>query len=575
MARTKGITPQESIADAVASLDEKRQQGDLVLMEHFEKTSKWMETLFSSCKRKILQGSDVDILKAKKAKLETAFVAAVDKENSKPSVVYSINKNVKVKQQEAEPGIKHPRYDEIMAMKVTELRKEIKSLRLEGTGLKRDLQQRLLDHLSSADDESEPEDDQDAGTNEDEVRVAVSDVPVKSPDVKRMSTDSIKDAVMEDVAEEKVTEGMDAEVKIVEQAQTEIASVPTKSRVQMAVAQKEETIAKLKEQVNASDTSSRKNQVVFGVQSFVKNAVRAMSPNKRPNDASQVDASSKAVPASNTSARTAIKQTLVRAASTFMATNSKSEVSTVPVSEKPALSTESKSSFDSGFSVQSKIQQAAEARKQRLADMRGKSKPVALATAPKTQIAPLSTSKLLNKSATASKSGLDLKKTTLASKMREKHATLQTQSVSSQPPSSSMKSTPTPIRSAGVFEAKSGNSQIENENTLKTSTEVVSEANVVNPPPCVESAPDARQTKTPAAAQAESLKKARSPMDTYEISDRDESDSESDSDEEDESKAKKKVRACRVPAYDCASYSSSLTATFKSDSRLGSKVESS
>jgi hypothetical protein len=208
--------------------------------------------------------------------------------------------------------------------------------------------------------------------------------------------------------------------------------------------------------------------------------------------------------------------------------------------------------------------------------MRGKSKPVALATASKNQIAPLSTSKLLNKSSTASNHGLDLKKTTLASKMREKHATLQTQSVSSQPPSQSVKSTPTPIRSDGkLFEVKSVNSQIDKENMLKTSTEVVSEVNAVKGPSCVESAPDAGQTKTPAAAQAESLKKARSPMDTYDISDRDESDSESDSDEEDESKAKKKVRACRVPAYDFTSYSSSLTAKLPLDSRLGSKVKSS
>ena len=225
--------------------------------------------------------------------------------------------------------------------------------------------------------------------------------------------------------------------------------------------------------------------------------------------------------------------------STFMSTNSNINVSFAPqsdssatISEKPielisSVTNSIPSIVNNSISesssttpkIHGKSQQLADARKQRLADMRGKSKPVASTVSSLQKvIMPLQPIKLLNKSSTT-KTGLELKKQTLASKMREKHATLQTQPVLvnqySEPFVRNLQSSIVAIEVVAAIE------------TDKENNAVI--------------CPRALEANSPGAKKEAQEMKTNSLIDTYEISDRDQSESESDSDE-DESKAKKKVR---------------------------------
>lgn len=548
MARTKGITPQECIVDVVTSLHERRLESDVRMTEHYETTCLWMQEIFESCKRKILEGSDTGASNSKRIRAEVAE-HAIDKENKYPEGVNIIQKSMDDPKPHSELEKWHPRYLEIMSMNVKELRKEIKSVGLEATGLKRDLQNRLLNHYSKNDGEDESEEEEEIILVANEHAILSEPVVnfVKSPDVKRMSTDSIKDSEMNDVADEKGPEIMEERGKVLERVpetneleRVQQTNEPSqmKSRVQLAVAQKEEQIAQHRELAKPADMKVEKSRTGVIVQTFVQSAIRALSPKSRIKKTSPVVAFTISNPQITEPISTSLKKKIVMTATTIMPTKSKSETFPGPIFDPSAKTTnkaflnssvkevissaESKSPCESGpqtmSKVQNKAQQLAEARKQRLADMRGKSKPVSSTISePKKNIPVLSSSKLLNTSS-ATTSGLDLKKQTLAAKMREKHATLNTQ----------------PLSSSHLIKPLSTSAQsclpVVPVTSVKIKNESIVDANMSQ----------ARKTTTPEAANGEYELTLRSPMDTYEMSDREESESESDS-EGDESKEHKKI----------------------------------
>ena len=465
-----------------------------------------------------------------------AVIKSSDKENSNPQLENSKESIIKHEKPVSEPVSNHQRYNEVMNMNVKELRKEIKCLGLEGTGLKRDLQYRLLHHNADNDKGTESDEEGDHGPV---MRGVVVDVAVKSPDIKRMSTDSMKDIRMDDVVDEKANEKMEVDTISAEKVQVEKSSGPQMSKVQLAVALREGKLAQLKEHKKPSETSSRKNHITMGVQTFVKNAVRALSPSKRLKECGSTGAPNQNTTARNSPVGNATTNAIAMTTSTFMSTNSNINVSFAPqsdssatISEKPielisSVTNSIPSIVNNSISesssttpkIHGKSQQLADARKQRLADMRGKSKPVASTVSSLQKvIMPLQPIKLLNKSSTT-KTGLELKKQTLASKMREKHATLQTQPVLvnqySEPFVRNLQSSIVAIEVVAAIE------------TDKENNAVI--------------CPRALEANSPGAKKEAQEMKTNSLIDTYEISDRDQSESESDSDE-DESKAKKKVR---------------------------------
>ena len=465
-----------------------------------------------------------------------AVIKSSDKENSNPQLENSKESIIKDEKPVSEPVSNHHRYNEVMNMNVKELRKEIKCLGLEGTGLKRDLQYRLLHHNADNDKGTESDEEGDHGPV---MRGVVVDVAVKSPDIKRMSTDSMKDIRMDDVVDEKANEKMEVDTISAEKVQVEKSSGPHMSKVQIAVALREGKLAQLKEHKKPSEMSCRKNHITMGVQTFVKNAVRALSPSKRLKECGSTGAPNQNTTARNSPVGNATTNTIAMTTSTFMFTNPNINVSFAPqsdssatISEKPielissvtnSIPSIVNNSISESSSTtpkrQGKTQQLADARKQRLADMRGKSKPVASTMSSLQKvIMPLQPIKLLNKPSTT-KTGLELKKQTLASKMREKHATLQTQPVLvnqySEPFVRNLQSSIVAIEVVAAIE------------TDKENNAVI--------------CPRALEANSPGAKKEAQEMKTNSLIDTYEISDRDQSESESDSDE-DESKAKKKVR---------------------------------
>ena len=467
------------------------------------------------------------------------IVKICDNEKMNPQLENEKENITKFQELHYEPESNHPRYNEIMNMNVKELRKEIKSLGLEGTGLKRDLQERLLHH--NADNgkgtESDEEGDHEPVIHGD--RVAVN-AGVKSPDIKRMSIDSIKDTQMDFVVDEKSSEIMEIESTPAEKFNAEKSCGPHMSRVQLAVALREGKLAQLKEHKKLSEKSCRKKHITMGVQTFVKNAVRALSPNKRLKERDSTGASNQNKTTCNPLIDNATSKTIVETTALFMSTYSKVDASLAPTTESSAITSEepaelislimntipivesnsmSKSGSSTMLKKPDKSQQLADARKQRLADMRGKSKPLSSTTSTHNKvIIPLQPIKLLNKP-TATKTGLDLKKQTLAAKMREKHATLQTQLVLTNQYSE-------PI----ARNLQSSMVDIDAVTDIATDKENNSEA-----------CPHGLHANSPGAKEEVQEVKVSLTTDTYEISDRDQSESESDS-EDDEYKAKKKVR---------------------------------
>lgn len=109
--------------------------------------------LLQTCKRKILEGTGHEVVEPKRMKK----TASADKENVADSVVKSVVKvekdpksavpaSIKKAKMEVPPGFNH-----VTSLKVTALREELRQRNLDTTGLKKDLQKRLLKAIEEED----------------------------------------------------------------------------------------------------------------------------------------------------------------------------------------------------------------------------------------------------------------------------------------------------------------------------------------------------------------------------------------------------------------------------------------
>lgn len=163
--------------DVVSGVNEKREATSRSLASHYERSSEWLTEAIQvcniddtepcgcfslswqltsirfqtqTCKRKILEGTRHEAAEPKRMK------KSAEKENVAASNVTSavkVEKMVKkvalssVKKSKAAAQGHPPEYLRIMSLKVLELRNELRELNLDTTGLKKDLQKRLLEAI--------------------------------------------------------------------------------------------------------------------------------------------------------------------------------------------------------------------------------------------------------------------------------------------------------------------------------------------------------------------------------------------------------------------------------------------
>lgn len=168
------MNPSECVVDVLAEVKEKHDATSKSLTSHYERSSDWLTeaiqvcidesyaytcifqssvyshhvNLFSlqTCKRKILEGTGHEVAEPKRMKK----TASADKENSAVSNVKSVLQVEKKARKLVPASIKKakkdvpPGYNHVMSLKVMALREELRQRKLDTTGLKKDLQKRLL-----------------------------------------------------------------------------------------------------------------------------------------------------------------------------------------------------------------------------------------------------------------------------------------------------------------------------------------------------------------------------------------------------------------------------------------------
>jgi hypothetical protein len=448
-----------------------------------------------------------------------------DKENTVPAATVSRSASSVVASNNNDS---HPQYLAVMSKKVAELRKELKARGLEATGLKKDLQQRLLQSIIDAERSSSSSGGSASSGNADESIHKEEEEPDKQ---QRLPAKSPFSKVEDHAQEEEPDEEDDDE--------------PVDDLMSFEPAPKENTNDRMSVDapvtVVVAKSAAKKKPVpqakpVAVQQSFVKSTAALFSPNKltskfqqpRPHEVPLSQQKKKAAPLSPFAS---FKKNIVKTASTLLSSSSKLHTKTIEVDEsssmmqagvttvapeksakavavgnsavkppsKPASSSKTTTGSNSGgksassmestltggvsSSIKEKQKLLAEARKQRLAEMRGKSKPVAGSA---------SNSKLMQSSTKEDK------RTAMNNKIREKHAALKGFPIAST-------SVPSGLGSASKFGSKQpfGTKTLSASNILSSSSKPLSSVSK----PKVEAKP-------------------RSPMDTYEISDREESDSD-------------------------------------------------
>lgn len=401
----------------------------------------------------------------------------------------------------------HPRYLQVMSMKVAELKKELKTLKLDGPGLKKDLQKRLLAATcpNKNDDNNGKQQHNNDSVEEDE---QPRSLPVKSPFAIAVDEDDemeVDEKMVEVAAQKKKDEDrmsfVDTDPVDIKKKETKVQLKPPAPE-KAAPTQPKPVVAKV---VQSKPPPAKPVPPPPRSESVVKSTAALFSPKPiaskfqqpRPQEKpkpilSPMQVLKKSITKTalniSSSARKLMsveaaapadddKSTIAQVGSTdAKETEGTGLSSAVKISNNGGMETSMTHAFSS--SVKEKQKALAEARKQRLAEMRGKSKPVALTKSVK-EIALASNTKIANQS--------DEKRNLLTAKIREKHAAA----------------------------LKGGNSS----SAIKGGNSSKSKASPFTVP-----------TKKPLVSAKSVEKELRSPMSTYEISDREE---ESDSDESD------------------------------------------
>ena len=465
----------------------------------------------------------------------------------------------------------HPRYLSIMSMKVFELRKELRTMNLETGGLKKELQKRLLGALVGPETDAFP-------TSTD-----IESTKHPTPDQQDQQDSFLNDNEMDDAVETQQSENRMSFVSTHSSSDAAQMSVevidqrPPPSSVAALIAAKEET---------AMVVVSEKTIVPPVQHSFVKTTAALFSPNRITSKFQQPRPQEITLPTKSSTALSpfaSIKKSLVKTAASFLSANrpdvassvSKNEVKNVPdvpsanadtavlatrvpafdgipspeelgnvesekghdISNAAIPSTAVKVAVDgtkvppltTPFSsiVKDKQKMLADARKQRLAELRGKSKPLSSAVSSSSKSQALkSTHNKQNDAAAQTASSMSKlmptnpreedKRTLMTAKIREKHAALKV--VTHQP-----------------FQTVTAAEAVSTKAPAVVKTVQIKPAVAPVWPPLPEKTQIYEDPPPPPANELN----LRSPLDTYQISDRD----ESDSDESDDSGSgpKKKI----------------------------------
>lgn len=183
------MNPSECVTDLLAGVNEKRDVTSLSLATHYERSSEWLTEAIQvrclkclrddgwhvsfdfvcsrrsirffaihrqTCKRKILEGTGHDLVEPKRMKKAATTTTAADKENVAVSNVKSERtekpkrKAIPASSRKAKKADARPtEYLRVMSLKVAELRTELRKRNLDTTGLKKELQNRLLTEMAA------------------------------------------------------------------------------------------------------------------------------------------------------------------------------------------------------------------------------------------------------------------------------------------------------------------------------------------------------------------------------------------------------------------------------------------
>mmetsp|Transcript_322 Transcript_322/g.428 ORF Transcript_322/g.428 Transcript_322/m.428 type:complete len:640 (-) Transcript_322:118-2037(-) len=552
------LAPTVCIADVLTSVDEKREDTSAAMSSNYEASSFWLKQEIESCKRKILSGMGNDNeSKSKKSK------DAVNVENQ--------NKNISNAERAASASFKrtekpqtHHELSEldVMSMKVVELQKELRGRGLEVTGLKKVLQKRLLSNINQKKEKKEEEivkmkSKEAPKPKQETVVVADTEKANISQSDSNNSSNVADDGDVEmndaDSTERRNSVGdqMDVEEVVEEESAPETLAAPNKEAFISPESKPVTSPAGL------SVDDSEVNDVVVPIvsnktvsKSILKTAESLFSPKKtyvKPKPIVMPTSAKRMLPPSMTSAPIpSIPSQTVRTISQSDENSNSSKTSeescaqnaeemassnkvtwnglpknTVPVLSTPAIVANKNLQGSSTKQSSTKAKQLAlqEARKARIAEIRGKSKPVALG---KINL-PAKNLSAASKFVASSSNSADQedKRKLLAAQMREKAAAALKKPVVAMPPAMSMAGSQ--MDKASKFEGSSSGQM--NSSSFQPPADLAHSQHAIA---------SAKKQNLPARPEI------RSPMDTYEISDRDESDSEDESDYED-SQPKKKV----------------------------------
>ncbi|CAB9510124.1 Inner centromere protein, ARK binding region [Seminavis robusta] len=154
--RNKLTTAPALVNEVIATTNTKRNGSIFTLQEQMESTSNWLDEAITSAKRKVVEGTGVSIQEANAKKAKTI---GFKKENGAPLSPIPDKENspnqdaaIRVPTKPPPSAVKR----RVNGLRVVDLRKELKSKGRETKGLKKDLQQRLLEAYSSVENMVSP-----------------------------------------------------------------------------------------------------------------------------------------------------------------------------------------------------------------------------------------------------------------------------------------------------------------------------------------------------------------------------------------------------------------------------------
>mmetsp|Transcript_2172 Transcript_2172/g.3224 ORF Transcript_2172/g.3224 Transcript_2172/m.3224 type:complete len:658 (-) Transcript_2172:89-2062(-) len=570
----------QSVTRILNVVNEQQDDNFQTLVANYDSTAQLLQESIESCKRKLgcIAPSEYD--SNKKTKMPSK---SEDKENiscnivederaenasSKVSTQKVVDKNIsEAADSQTNCFSAHPRYLSIMAMKVVALRKELKAMGLETSGLKKDLQTRILTAIVITKDETQDEVEeepnqtppskiffapsidkekeiseeiqdvgedvevklvtQNKGEKADRMSISLADQNSCTEDL--MSLDEIESNDLKDDKSTKIQ--FDIPVKVIKDE--ELNSEPSKVKAKIALfSGKKGGLTKYKKEESKKTAISPFKSFK---KTFVKSATHllsAASPKKvlkrdtnpaqpeicenststleekcQNNLTDKSEEKDKINPKS--AAKTSVKEIqrqLAEAQEKFHTSGGKGGIlsnSAMKTTSSKSSGAESAHTLSVSSTVKEKQKQLAEARAKRLAEMRGKSKPL---TGTKQGISakPFSSLKKTMKK--------DDKRTLMTAKIREKHAALKNQG----------------LGTAAVLPKK------------EKFTPRTEQAGALTVQPQTN-----KKSFNPPSSTKNILSPLRSPLSTYEISDREGSDSD---DSEDSEYSKNDVKK-KVPSW--------------------------